>query len=441
MTWKHKLIVVNLKTNKTGHIINLIALSLGVIIFSLFGGFFLSQREMIYEQSKLFPEYLTANIEKSEMIDSDSKYLKLKQVSRPTRGEVISFLDHGINARIHLNYTNLFMSGEYSIFEKKLPPILPVFLYDFSFDSVQSKMLDNVRTVRDRYDLVYVNSSFINEMTKIVNIDKYNDISIRYSLVIEDEKVIYNKQFNIEIAGVFDELSYLTTPKIYFSQTKIDDFFLRETLSDGKSVFNYLTELNSTDAKTSFSYRLYMYSLADIERAKLISNSLKDDQSYLNISSEHLSRVESLSEMFEFTSIIIGISVVLIIISLLFINITITHLELKKANAKIALLYFFKAKTSEILDIYLGQNLILVSLSMLSLLAVPLLVKRINFLLMDILYIRSGIEVPLLVFLDVPLLFPLIIFGIMYLSASLITIFNIFIKNQKSLIKRLAHND
>ena len=115
--------------------------------------------------------------------------------------------------------------------------------------------------------------------------------------------------------------------------------------------------------------------MRDLERALMISDSLKTNRAYLNVTSEHLVRLDSLSELMSFSTIIISISVILIIFSLLFINITITHLELKRANAKIALLYFFKASTNDILDIYLGQNLVTVLVAMNALFVVPFLAK------------------------------------------------------------------
>jgi len=441
MGWKTKLIITNLKSSKLSNLINVIALSFAVIIGALFGAFYFSQQDMIKNQSKLFPEYLTSNIEKSEEIEHESSFLKLKQVSRPSINEVNSLLAFNIDAEVRLNYTNLFLQDQLRAYEQKLMPVLPIFLYDFTFDETQKKMLDTRQTAEDTTNSVYVNQAFIDELKNYINFVDYSEVKLKYTLSVMLDNETYEFLFEFNIRGVFFELEYLSTPKLFLSQVAFDTYFQSTYLSDDISIYDYILALPPTDVLSSYSYRLYFSRLDDVHKALEVVDSLKDEKSYLNIVSEHLSRIQSLKDILNFTNIVLLISIVLIVISLLFINVTITHLEIKKANAKIALLYYFGAKTSEIIDIYLGQNLLIVSLSMFTLLIVPKIAQFINLFLYDFLGIRAQIEVPLLLFLDVPFLFPFLIFTVIYGGASVISIINILIKRQKSLIKRLAHND
>jgi len=441
MSWKTDIILTNFKANKLSNIINALALSLAVILFALFSGFYLSQHETINEQALRFPEYLCANIEKSEEIESESSFLKLKQVSRPSLREVESFLSTGISAKIHLNYTNLFLQDGIFAYGKKLMPALPVFLENFDFDHQQIALLKTEWVPSESVQTIYVNDTFISRLAEVVAFNDYQDVLLSYTLVINNQTISKEIIFNLKIVGIFEELEYLSSPKIYFSQQAVDEFFIAYDIDEEINIYEYISDLAATDESTSYSYRMYFASLEDLDKAKNISASLSSEDAYLNIVGEHLSRLDSLKEMFNFINITLLVSLILIVVSLLFINVTITHREISKANAKNALLYYFGAKTSDIIDIYLGQNLVLVSFSMGTLIFVPYLSNVLNSLMISILNIKTSIEVPLLIYREIPFLIPVSIFIIMYVSASVITIINIYLKNQKTLIKRLAHND
>src|SRR5574344_920722 len=104
LSWKSKIIFSNLMMNKSSQIINVIALGTAMIIFALFSGFYLSQKDSLTNQQLFFPEYRSANIEKSQTVASESEFLLLKKVTRPTINEIESLLNQGIKADIALNY-------------------------------------------------------------------------------------------------------------------------------------------------------------------------------------------------------------------------------------------------------------------------------------------------------------------------------------------------
>lgn len=441
MKWKIKLIMNNMMTHKASHVVNVLSLSLAVIVFSLFAGFFISQQDLLYHTSTLFPEYLVANIEKSEEIESDSSFLKLKQISRPSESEISSFLLTGINAEVRHNYADIFAANEYYVYGKKIFPMTPIFLFDFTFSEEERSLLVDESQVKPTNQSVYVNEAMLERLATTVHYEDYTGLNIESSLKIHHLEETLDIPLSYQIAGVFKELDYLSSPKIYFSQQGVDTLFKTIKFNDDVSLFDYIASLPPTDPLTSYSFRLYFETMRDLERALMISDSLKTNRAYLNVTSEHLVRLDSLSELMSFSTIIISISVILIIFSLLFINITITHLELKRANAKIALLYFFKASTNDILDIYLGQNLVTVLVAMSALFVVPFLAKSLNQLLSKVLGMSIEINIPLLVYQGIPLFIPLLIFAFVFISASVISVINILIKNQKALVKRLAHND
>lgn len=427
--------------NKSSQIINVIALGTAMVIFALYSGFYLSQKDTLTNQRLLFPEYLSANIEKSQMVTSESEFLMLKKVTRPTINEIDSLLNQGIKAEIGLNYVPLFSGSEMSIHGKPISGYLPILLRNFELDSNQESLVVGERTNDEVEPSVYINEkmlAIIDENISYTHLDALS-LSFQGEFILLGETYLLDVEFKIR--SIFHELDYLSSPKIYFSQEQLDSYFANQLLESGASVYQMLHTLASSDELTGLSYRLYFDSIIDLEKCESILRFLEDESEYLSLTSEHLSRIASLTELFNFTNVVIVISLVLVILCLAFINITITNSEVKKANRKNALLYFFGAKLSDLIDISLGQNLIIVTVSMIFLLFTPYLSSLLNRFFYAYLHIQIDIKVPLLTYLEIPFLLPFLIFIVVYLFASVTSIILLFLKKQKTLIRRLAHND
>lgn len=439
-SWKSKIIFSNLMTNQSSQIINVLALGTAMVIFALFSGFYLAQKDTLSHQQMLFPEYLAANIEKSETVTSESEFLVLRKVTRPTVNEIDSLLNQGIKAEIALNYVPLLSGSEMSIHGKVIDPYLPILLRDFELDSNQEGLFMG-GPLNEEESTVFINEKMLEIMDSNISYTQLNDVSISFQgeFMIMDET--YHLDMTFKIRGVFKELEYLSSPKIYFSQAQLDFYFLNQLLGNGDSVYQIIQTLSASDELTGLSYRLYFDTIGDMNKCESILSSLEDESEHLSLTSEHLSRVESLTEFFNFTNMVVIISLILVILCLVFINVTITNSEVKKANRKNALLFFFGAKFSDLIDIALGQNLIIVMISMISLMFVPFLSRLLNDCFYAYLHIQMEIKVPLLRFQGIPFLLPLLIFILVYLFASLTSIVLLFMKKQKTLIKRLAHND
>lgn len=438
--WMSMVIFSNLRMNKMANAINIFSLSLGIIVFSLFGGFYLTQSQIISEQEKNFPEYLSAKLEKSEIISSQSDFLKLKQVTRPSQSELNSFLAQKLSATHHLNYENIFTSLDFSLFGGKLPPFTTVFLKSFNLSQLQMDLLVEHNQVSENSNFIFVNMAMLKVIKNSYQIPNTLDLVFNYQKQLEVDNIKISLHKNFIVQGVFSELEYMSNPKVYFSQQALDSYF-QNFVVDQTTLYDLIANLAPDHYLGAYSYRLFFASISDLKRAQYISNSLMDASSSLVVTGEHLTRIDSLKEIFTFMNIVMTISVFLLVISFLFINITITHLELKKNNAKMALLYYFGAKTVDIISIYLKQNFLIVTLAMGGLLFVPKLEVLINTFIYNTLVIKQLINTPLLVYQGFPLLIPLVIFLLMLVSASVIVVINIILKNQKALVKRLAHND
>lgn len=440
-SWKSKIIFSNLLMNKSSQIINVIALGIAIVIFALFSGFYLSQKDTLINQQLLFSEYLSANIEKSQIVTSESEFLILNKVTRPTINEIESLLNQGINADIALNYVPLLSDSEMSIHGKPITGYLPILLRNFELDSNQESLVIGERMNDEVEPCVYINEKMLAIIDENISYTHLNSIS----LLLQGEFMLSGETYLLDVGfkihGIFQELDYLSSPKIYFSQEQLDRYFSNQWLDSGASVYQTLHGLSSSDELTGLSYRLYFESFIDLKKCESILRFLEDESEHLSLTSEHLSRIESLTELFKFTNVVIVISLVLVIICLAFINITITNSEVKKANRKNALLYFFGAKLSDLIDISLGQNLIIVTISMIFLLLTPYLSTLMNYFFYVYLHIQIDIKVPLLTYQGIPFLLPLLIFIVVYLFASVTSIALLFLKKQKALIKRLAHND
>lgn len=439
--WKMFIVRTNIKSNILSNLINVVALSLGVIIFALFSGFYLSQINLINENSNHFVEALSANLEKHEVVESESSFLKLKQVRRPSANEVISLLDKEIRATYDLNFSALFSSDKFTLYNNKLFPFTTVFLPDFNFNENQnSLLLKEVKEVASGEIGVYINSKMYDALLHDYAFS-FETAALHYENILLNNDDEINITLSFRILGVFNELNYLSTPKLYFDQSMINGLLSNIFIEESLNLIEYLNTLPSDHVLTSYAYRLYFHSKNDMKRAINILQSLKEERVYLVLTDEHIDRLSSLNDLFNLMNIVILISGSLVVISFLFINMTITHTELKKNNAKNALLYFYGAKTIDFIDIYLTQNLFLILSSLFGLFLIPTIETYLNRFLYLYLGIENMVSTPLLVFQGIPLLLPFLIFILLFISASIIATLSICIKNQKTLVKRLAHND
>lgn len=426
--------------NKGSQIINCLALSISILIFSMFSGFYLSERTLILNQNLQFPEYLACNIEKSELIISDSQFLRLKKVTRPSLNEIQSLLTHEISATVQLNYAPMFQNSVLTIHSKAINNFTPVFLNTYDFDEHQSALL--VQSASNLSESgVYINQSMFNLIKESINFFDWKELTLSFLGDFDLHGISYTLDLQFHLAGVFNELSYLTCPKIYFSQNYLSEVFSQEQFDNGQSVNDYLYDLTPSEPLTGYSYRLYFLSLSDLERCQNIIKSLENEQQHLQLSGENLTRVSSLTELLNFTNIVILISLTFVVVSLVFINVSITNTELKKANRKNALIFFFGARFVDLVDVALEQNFLIVSLSMVSLIFVPLITNQFNAFLNTVLGIDLVITVPLVQYNGVYFLLPFLIFTLTYLFSSCTSLLILLIRNQKSLVKRLAYND
>lgn len=437
--WKFLIIKSNITNNIASQIINVISLMFALIISSLFCGFYLSQNDLIRNQHLHFAEYLSTNIEKSESVASENDYFRLRKVSRPSMNEVESLLRHGIHASIHLNYAPLFLQNPFLLYGRQISQVQPVFLKSFDFDQNQQELLTNFKP-SNTVSEVYINQSLEREIQQSFNILDNSNLYLEHSMELTIGDYTISRQFSFKIIGTFNELDYLSTPKIYFSQHAFDLFFSEYRLDSSITFMDVLENLSSSESLSGQSYRLYFETIHDFNLAQKIVNLLKDEDQHLSLSSEHLTRLASLREMFTFTNLVVFISSLLVIISLFFINFTITHTEIQKANAKHALLYFYGAKTIDFIKILSIQNIILLGISCLSFFLVEPITTWINEYITKVIGISNFLSVPLSSFLGVPYLLPILILLFIYFSANLISIATLFFTNQKSLIKRLAYH-
>src|SRR5690606_13150227 len=101
---------------------------------------------------------------------------------------------------------------------------------------------------------VYVNEAMLERLATTVHYEDYTWLNIESSLKIHHLEETLDIPLSYQIAGVFKELDYLSSPKIYFSQQGVDTLFKTIKFSDDVSVFDYIASLSPTDPLTSYSF-------------------------------------------------------------------------------------------------------------------------------------------------------------------------------------------
>ena len=201
-----------------------------------------------------------------------------------------------------------------------------------------------------------------------------------------------------------DDLSFLATPKLYYSY-QIAKEYLQETLLVNLSAkenrditwYDMLLECDGSDSLSSYSYQLFLKDYHDNssldDLIKEIPEPLKIDSPSITVSNALFDLISAATLGMELFLIIalVGTTLILGIISFS------SYTEDKKTSA---ILTCLGANKKEIFSIYFYENLFICLISLISSFALsPLLALLANFIIQNITGFMNMISVPLLAFL------------------------------------------
>lgn len=264
-----------------------------------------------------------------------------------------------------------------------------------------------------------------------------------YYVDFDDTYVVDNFDFmeSVTILGVIDELSYLQTPKIYYSHVALESYlqdYILPNLSTyiGEDITWYDRILNAENFNvlSSYSYRLF---LKDYHYSNLFFNSNFDIKNY-SFSSTSITVRESLLSFMEVAEYGVMLFLGITLFGAILIMGIISFTSYSEDHKSSAILTCLGASIDQIIDIYLNESLLvgLVSTA-LSLVASLALSFGVNFLVSKLINLQSIIVIPISSFLGIPYLFPIMVFFASLALCAVVTIVPILFSKKISLKEEL----
>lgn len=429
------------------------SLSISLIITNLVVGFINGKDQAIRESCYRQFDFGLGSLSKDEIV-SDTGIVKLTKSIRPDIEEVKNNTKITELFNICPNFSAI-LTPNVKIFvsDSLIEDINYSPIYSFVDASVDRSLLSigslpNIDTLNE----VVINRNCYDKLRSFLKIDPLlNLVNIKHKFesiyVNEYEEYItdyFEYDINCKIVGVIDELTYLNSPKIYYSYLAFESLTQEYVLNNlstyyAKKITWYDRVLNADNHAliSSYSYQLF---LKDINyKNVLFDEYIFGDYSFnspsLIISNSLIGFVNAAEyALFLFLAIgIIGSLLILMIIS--FTN----YSEDRKISA---ILSSIGARDSDIEDIYVNENFYSGLISFILSLGISYpLSLLINYLIEKNISVHNIVQIPYLRFSGVPFFYPLIVFVSISLLIYFSTLLPIKFSKKRSLSLELKAND
>ena len=452
--WINHLAFSNMKKHMKRNFFSIASLVIGLTASFLIIGFSNNAKQSILNSSYRQFDYGSLTITKEIKTESSNGGLSIVRNSRPTILEMQSIEDQLSHYEIDINYDAILSNYLKITYQDK---VLKDYTYEcvYSFDKQYINpelLIEGVIPNEDTLNEVVINKNAFDQFLSLYNESPMNKTIKLYQ---ESESVFYtDNEFNpmiidyfifdkeVTIVGVVDDLSFLSTPKIYYSYLALKDYLSEIYLNNLSQYYerdiswiNRIDECSGVDAISSYSYRLF---LKDKTLISEIENDINHIEEPFSVTCPSLIRSNALISLIDAASTgmevflvisLIGTSLIMGIVSFSFYS------EDKKT---IAILVCLGAKMSDVNDIYCVENMMIGLASfIISICLAPLLQIVLNAIIKSFSGSETLIKIPLLSFNKIPLGLPLIIFSATMLISLLSTLLPILFSKKISLKEEL----
>lgn len=448
--WVSHLATSNLKKHMKRNIFSVASLVIGLTASFLIIGFSSHAKISILEKSYRQLDYGSMTITKEIKTESTNGGLSIVRNNRPSLEEMRSVNSKLSSYEIDINFDAILPNYLNITYGKET-------LKDFTYECVysfigqyvdKSLVVEGRMPSKDTLDEVVINKEAykqLNESSLNKKIKLYQECeSIYYTDDDQNPSItdyfIFDKE--VTIVGVVDDLSFLSTPKVYYSYLALKDYLSVIYLNNLSTYYekdiswvDRIDESSGADSISSYSYRLFLkdYSLVPSleENINQINEPFEITCSSLTRSNALLSLIDAATTGMEVFLIIalLGTSLIMGIVSFSFYS------EDKKT---IAILVCLGGKMSDVNDIYCTENMMIAIVAFLvSIGLAPLLQLLINWIIKSFSGFSQLIKIPLLSFMNIPLGLPLIVFCSTMLISMISTLLPIAFSKKISLKEEL----
>lgn len=420
--WTFRFSLNNYKRRFKRNLFSMFGLTVSLTSLLLICGFTSNKDNALKNSCYQQVDFASGTISKTIKTNSSNFY----SLSRSTRPELNELLENqNINKKFEIcpNFDSIFSSNvvvKYDEIDLSNISFIPIYNYDVNhFDS--SLLIEGeVNELNEEIDVLINENAYRlirNKIGKEPLLEKINISSLVETNYIDFDNTYISDTFNYSndfiIKGVVKEIDYLSTPKIYYSYSYIEDYLKDNillnlsTYKDEKiSWYDRVILADNNEAITSYSYRLF---LKDYRYKDEI-----DEDYYFGSDLVFTSpSIILMNSMFDFLQVAEYGALLFLIISLVGTVLIISIISFTSFNEdreKSAILVTLGASSSNISDIYLGESLFTGLFSLL--LSIPIslgLSSLINLVVYKFMDLKDLIIIPFMDFLGLKFIFPLLV--------------------------------
>ena len=422
--WLNRIIKTNFAKRFKRNIFSILSLTIGIVSSMLIFGFSNGKDTSIAKSMEKQFDYGAATINKENRITSNNSPITLIQTMRPSEDEIVELKSTCSNFHICYSYDSLISPyPEIFINDSELEDISYQPIYSYVDESTDHSLLYKGKIPTfDTLNQVVINQKTYELLNKKLKFDSLNSyIRIKdqhnYSYYTEDIEKPYITDYFVfdrlvQIVGVVKEISFLNTPKIYYSYCAMDKY-MGDTLLSNLSAYKEETSWKErvmfaadNEAITNYTCRLFLKDIANISSIKTTKESLAD----YSITSNALTIEETLFSLVDAASIGMEIFLAIALVGVAMIIGIISYASYNEDIKDSAILLCLGAKRDDIALIYVIESMLLGLISVvLSFIIAILVSKPVNLLIERYTSLINIINVPFISFLGHTLLFPLLI--------------------------------
>ncbi len=432
--WVNHLAMTNMKKHRKRNIFSIISLVVGLTSSFLIIGFSNNAENSIKEECYKQIDYGCVSLTKENKSESTNGGLSIIRSSRPPFLEMKTLSPYLDKFEIDLNFDSLVPNySNITYLKEEFKEWTYDCIYSFTGDYFdKSLLLEGEIPIEDSLEYVLINEKCKNEFVKKYGFSPlektfhiYNECSYPYYSDDEFEPVvndifIYDKA--VQVVGVVKDLSFLSTPKLYYSYLSLKDYLsitylnnLSEFFSKDYSWVDRIEESNDSDAVNSYTYRLFLKDYRDIPSMIDYLSVIKEPYAY---SCSSFTRTDALISLINAATTGMELFLIITLIGTALIMGIVSFSFYSEDKKTIAILSCLGAKMDSINDIYCIENMMIGLIAFfVSLLLAPLLELLINFIVLKITGFSHIISIPYLRFIKIPFGLPLLVFlGTIFVS-------------------------
>ena len=455
--WYGKIITHNFAKRFKRNIFSILAVTIGGAASMLIFGFSNGAHDSIMKSTERQFDYGVASISKENKIVSDESPITLIQTLRASEEEIDELSSEYGFLHFCYSYDSLVTPAiDTYIGDREINGLTYTPVYSFCDQSIDKSLLSKGKLpVIDTLNMVVINQTaydYLKKETKGEPLNTYIRLKdtgtfTHYTNDIEKPYItdyfVYDRL--VEIVAVVKELTFLNTPKIYYSYKALDKY-MEETLLNNLS--EYLGETSWKDRIMSasdneyianYSHRVFLKNSGDVYQLKEMKKRL--DEKY-SLNSNALTVEETLFSLVDAASVGMEIFLAIALVGTAMIIGIISFASSAEDIKDSAILLCMGAKREDISSLYVFENCLIGAIGIALSFVIALVSQNpLNHLIERFTSLINIIDIPFMSFHGRPLLFPLLIVIVALLICLLATYLPISLSKKISLKEELNAND